>query len=562
MQPPATIDELLTLLESSHLLEAHVLPAIRQKLPSPPDPTLTPAKVLQVLVQKGVLTKFQAEQLLQGRHKGFFVKQYKILDQVGIGGMARVFLAEHSIMRRKVALKILPKSKCADPASLARFQREARAIAAINHPNVIRAYDISQEADFFFIVLEYAEGQTIEQFVEAHGAIPWPQACDYLYQAASGIEHLSACGIVHRDVKPSNIIIEKSGTIKLCDLGLAVFFENQEEADQLTRKYNQNALGSADYLAPEQVVDSHSVDSRADIYSLGATFCFMLSGEPPYPGGTIAEKLHHHQVAPPISIQERAPDVPKELDALLQKMLAKRADDRFQSITELKAVLRRFVPVNSVAAQLSGAFTGTNGAGGSGVGFASATSSGSSKGADASGLRKAVPPPSAGGSGLQKAAQSGFGLQRASGSGSLKPGSPATSHSRIAPPPPQKSGTFKPPKDDEEQIFEDNEEEIFEEDELGPDDEPEQVGIAPGESLASISSGKLPRLAEQAPPAKSATPKKAKPKKAQVEEDGDDDEDEIEDPPRVLGMPRNVAIGVLGGVVLLLVALVAWMNFL
>lgn len=558
MQPPATIDDLVSLLESSRLLDASQLQAVRQKLPSSPDPTVTPARVLQVLVQKGALTKFQAEQLLQGRHKGFFVKQYKILDQVGIGGMARVFLAEHTIMRRKVALKILPKSKCADPASLARFQREARAIAAINHPNVIRAYDISQEGDFFFIVLEYAEGQTIAQFVEAHGAIPWPQACDYLYQAASGIEHLSACGIVHRDVKPANIIIEKSGTIKLCDLGLAFFFEAQEEADQLTRKYNQNVLGSADYLAPEQVVDSHSVDGRADIYSLGATFCFMLSGEPPYPGGTIAEKLHDHQVAPPVSIRERAPDVPKELDALLQKMLAKRPDERFQSMTELKAVLRRFVPVNSVAAQLSGIFPTTNGASGSGIGFGSASTSGTSKAAGSSGLRKAAPSSSAGGSGLQKAGGSAFGLQRAGGSGTLKPGSGATSHGRIVPPPPQKSGTFKPPKADEDDVFADDEEEIFQEDDVGPDDEPEHVGIAPGESLAKISSGKLPRLVEKDPPDK-ATPRK--PPKDTKDVDEEDDEDE-EVPARVLGMPQGVAIAVLGGVVLFLIGLIVYLNFL
>jgi serine/threonine protein kinase len=363
MQRPKTADDFLSLLQKSNLLENARFEQLKQKLAEAPTPITDPSRLAALLIREHVLTRFQADQILQGRSKGFWVnKKYKILDQVGIGGMARVFLAEHIIMRRKVALKVLPTAKCAEPASLARFLREARAIASIHHPNVIRAYDIDQDSDFYYIVLEYAEGETVAQFVEKHGPIPWPQACDYVYQAAAGLEHLLSCGLIHRDIKPSNIIIEHHGTVKLVDLGLAVFFE-EKELDPLTIKYEQNVLGTADYLAPEQAIDSHNVDGRADIYSLGATFCFMLCGESPFPNGTVMEKLHAHQTEPFKTIRDRAPDVPKDLDAILRKMLAKQPKDRFASMTELRAAIRRFLPINSVSAQLSGTFAMLNGHG-------------------------------------------------------------------------------------------------------------------------------------------------------------------------------------------------------
>jgi len=361
MQRPTTADDFLSLLQKSNLLEGARFDQLMKKLAESSTPITDPSRLAALLIREQVLTRFQADQILQGRSKGFWVnKKYKILDQVGIGGMARVFLAEHIIMRRKVALKVLPTAKCADPPSLARFLREARAIASIHHPNVIRAYDIDQDADFYYIVLEYAEGETVAQYVEKHGPIPWPQACDYVYQAAAGLEHLLSCGLIHRDIKPSNIIIEHHGTIKLVDLGLAVFFE-EKELDPLTIKYEQNVLGTADYLAPEQAIDSHNVDGRADIYSLGATFCFMLCGESPFPKGTVMEKLHAHQTQPFKTIRDRAPDVPKDLDAILRKMLAKQPKDRFASMTDLRAALRRFLPINSVSAQLSGTFAMLNG---------------------------------------------------------------------------------------------------------------------------------------------------------------------------------------------------------
>lgn len=373
MQRPRTADEFLSLLQKSNLLESARFEQLTQKLAEASTPITDPSRLAALLVREHVLTRFQADQILQGRSKGFWVnKKYKILDQVGIGGMARVFLAEHIIMRRKVALKVLPTAKCAEPASLARFLREARAIASIHHPNVIRAYDIDQDSDFYYIVLEYAEGETVAQYVEKHGPIPWPQACDYVYQAAAGLEHLLSCGLIHRDIKPSNIIIEHHGTIKLVDLGLAVFFE-EKELDPLTIKYEQNVLGTADYLAPEQAIDSHNVDGRADIYSLGATFCFMLCGESPFPKGTVMEKLHAHQTEPFKTIRDRAPDVPKDLDAILRKMLAKQPKDRFASMTELRAAIRRFLPINSVSAQLSGTFAMLNGHGQHGSADASET---------------------------------------------------------------------------------------------------------------------------------------------------------------------------------------------
>ena len=200
--------------------------------------------------------------------------------------MGRVYLGEHTIMKRQVALKILPKTMGADPASLARFYREARAVAALNHPNIVQAYDIDQEGELHYIVMEYVEGLSIQAYIKQNGRLPWPEACTCICQAADALQHAHLAGLIHRDIKPGNLLIDKSNTVKLLDLGLAVFHEDtDEEGEPLTLTNDENVLGTADYLAPEQALDSHNVDIRADIYSLGGTFYFMLTTSVPFPRG-------------------------------------------------------------------------------------------------------------------------------------------------------------------------------------------------------------------------------------------------------------------------------------
>src|SRR5579864_6828273 len=225
-------------------------------------------------------------------------------------------------MRRRAAVKVLPAAKADDPASLERFYREARAVAALDHPNIVRAYDIDQEENLHFLVMEYVDGSSLQDVVKKSGPLELSRAAHYISQAALGLQHAhEVAGLVHRDIKPGNLIVDRSGTVKILDMGLARFFHDEE--DILTKKYDESVLGTADYLAPEQALDSHSVDIRADIYSLGATFYFILTGSTPFSEGTVAQKLIWHQTRQPKSIQTLRPEVPAEMAAIVEKMMAK-----------------------------------------------------------------------------------------------------------------------------------------------------------------------------------------------------------------------------------------------
>src|SRR5262249_44283524 len=162
---------------------------------------------------------------------------------------------------------------------------EARAVAALDHPNIVRAYDIDQDENLHFLVMEYVDGANLQDLVKKSGPLDPVRAAHYIYASAIGLHHAHGMGLIHRDIKPGNILVDRSGVVKILDMGLARFFHDEE--DMLTKKYDENILGTADYLAPEQAVDSHSVDIRADIYSLGATFYFLLSGQPPFPEGSV-----------------------------------------------------------------------------------------------------------------------------------------------------------------------------------------------------------------------------------------------------------------------------------
>jgi serine/threonine protein kinase len=237
--------------------------------------------------------------------------------------MGSVYLCEHKLMRRRVAVKVLPTAKAEDPASLERFYREARAVAALDHPNIVRAYDIDQDEKLHFLVMEYVDGASLQEIVKKTGRpLDVARAAHYMRQAALGLQHAhETAGLVHRDIKPGNILVDRTGGVKILDMGLARFFHDEE--DILTRKYDENILGTADYLAPEQALDSHTVDIRADIYSLGATFYFCLTGRPPFNEGTVAQKLIWHQTRRPRPIRQIRPEVPEGLAVLIDKMMAK-----------------------------------------------------------------------------------------------------------------------------------------------------------------------------------------------------------------------------------------------
>jgi eukaryotic-like serine/threonine-protein kinase len=338
MPLPATTDEFVDLVQKSAVVEEKRLSAYLEKLRSNGAVPNDARETATQMVRDGILTNFQAEQLLQGKWKRFTIGKYKVLERLGQGGMGAVYLCEHKLMRRRVAVKVLPEAKAADPSSLERFYREARAVAALDHPNIVRAYDIDQDGKLHFLVMEHVDGASLQEIIKKNGTMEVLRACHYMRQAALGLQHAhDAAGLVHRDIKPGNILVDRNGIVKILDMGLARFFYDDE--DILTKKYDENVLGTADYLAPEQATDSHTVDIRADIYSLGATFYFCLTGRTPFQEGTVAQKLIWHQTRLPKPIRSFRPEVPDGVVAVIDKAMSKDPAARYQSPLEMADAL-------------------------------------------------------------------------------------------------------------------------------------------------------------------------------------------------------------------------------
>jgi eukaryotic-like serine/threonine-protein kinase len=343
MPTPATVDDLLKLIRKSGMIEEPRLDAYLERLRLQGPLTGDVRKLAGGMVRDGLLTYFQAEQFMLGKWRGFTIGKYKLLERVGFGGMGQVFLCEHMYMRRRVAIKVLPPAKAEEPAALGRFYREARAAAALDHPNIVRTHDIDQDGNLHFLVMEYVDGSSLLEIIKKKGQMPIGRAAQYIWQAAQGLDHACKVGIIHRDIKPGNILVDRQGVSKILDMGLARFYHNDD--DMLTKKYDEKSvLGTADYVAPEQTINSHDVDVRADIYSLGATFYFLLVGQPPFPEGTISQKLIAHQTRQPKPIRVARPEVPPELAAVIEKMMAKSLRDRFQTPADVTEALARFVP--------------------------------------------------------------------------------------------------------------------------------------------------------------------------------------------------------------------------
>lgn len=339
MPAPATVAEFLDLARKSGLVPDARLNELIDRHRAAATLPQTTDQFAALLVREGLLTFFQAKQLKLGRYKRFTIgSKYRLLELIGAGGMGAVYLCEHTLMKRLVALKVLPVEKLEDQSgSLERFHREARAVAALDHPNIVRAYDIDQHEKLHFLVMEYVDGNSLQEIIARHGPMDPVRAAHYIAQAAVGIQHAHELGMVHRDIKPGNLLLDRTGVIKVLDMGLARFFN--KPADSVTEKYDQNCvLGTADYLAPEQAV-SNNVDIRADVYSLGGTMYFMLTGQTPFPDGTIAAKLVAHQTRDPKPVEAHRGDVPPGMIEVLRRMMVKRADDRYQEPIEVAEAL-------------------------------------------------------------------------------------------------------------------------------------------------------------------------------------------------------------------------------
>lgn len=295
-------------------------------------------ELAQLLVRQRKLTKFQALNLLQGKGKNLVMGEYLILDKIAAGGMGQVFKARHRRMQRIVAIKVLPPALMKTPDAARRFQRETQLAARLTHPNIVTAYDAGESGGIHFLVMEYVDGQDLSSLLK-QGLLSLDKALDYILQAARGLAYAHGEGMVHRDVKPANLLLDKKGVVKILDLGLARF-DNTPADDGLTN--SGTVMGTVDYLAPEQALNTHTADARADIYSLGCSLYRLLTGHPPYEANSVVEKILAHRERPIPSLHAARPEISAALDKILARMLAKKPEDRFQTMNEVVAELEAF----------------------------------------------------------------------------------------------------------------------------------------------------------------------------------------------------------------------------
>jgi serine/threonine protein kinase len=340
MQVPVAANEFLELIEKSGLLSESVLRRVQHKLEIQPN---SPAEeTAKLLVRERVLTPFQAERLLEGRYRGLVIDRYRIREVLGFGGMGCVFIAEDPDEDRKVAIKVMSTEHSQDPGMLSRLQLEALAGMRLNHPNIIKTYRIGNTGAVHFLVMELVRGISLHELVALYGPLHPHVACDIIIQAAEGLAVAHRQGIIHRDIKPANFLIELDGTARILDFGLALVKGSESEEFSLSMVFGHDCLGTPDYIAPEQTIDSRKIDARADIYALGATFYVALTSHVPFPDKSNKLKLEAHRTRIPRNVCELKPDIPAEIGAIVAKMLAKKPDERYQSMAELIRVLKPF----------------------------------------------------------------------------------------------------------------------------------------------------------------------------------------------------------------------------
>ena len=290
---------------------------------------------IQDLIESKLLTKFQSEQIIAGKGDSLTFGKYIIQEKLGAGGMGQVYKAYYPEAAKLVAIKvILPQGKL-DAESIKRFEREVKASEKLVHPNIIAVLDSGRINDQLFMVMELIEGKDLFELINEKGKLPVNEAVAYIIQAARALEHAHANGVIHRDVKPANLIADSQGLLKIVDMGLAKIHagENEDIVSMLTT--NTAIMGSADFMSPEQTVSTKNVDARTDIYSLGASFYFLLTAKVMYPQKTTFSKLIAHRQSPISPLKAMRFDVSQKLDDIYTKMVAKKVEDRYQSMTEL-----------------------------------------------------------------------------------------------------------------------------------------------------------------------------------------------------------------------------------
>jgi serine/threonine-protein kinase len=300
------------------------------------------------LIRRGWLTAYQVNQIFRGRAEELMLGSYVLLERLGAGGMGEVFKARNWKLGKIVALKLIRSERLANADAVRRFQREVRAAALLNYPNIVHAFDCDEAAGKHFFVMEYVEGVDLAKYVKEHGPLGVALACACVRQAALGLQHAFERGLVHRDIKPHNLLLteERDGwqpaerVVKILDMGLARLSQAGDPGDSTSTVTEEGTLmGTLDYIAPEQALNAHAADTRSDLYSLGCTFYFLLTGRVPYPGGTAAEKLLRHQMGQPTPVEQLRPGLPSRGAAIVRKLMARRPEDRYQTPAEAAADL-------------------------------------------------------------------------------------------------------------------------------------------------------------------------------------------------------------------------------
>jgi eukaryotic-like serine/threonine-protein kinase len=327
------------------------------------------------LVQRGWLTVFQINQLFAGQGKNLAVGAYRVLDRLGQGGLSQVFKAQHVENDLVVALKVIRPEALTNVEGRQQFLQEIEAMARLEHPNIVQFCDADQHEDTCYFAMEYVDGIDLGKHVRLSGPPPIREACDYIRQAALGLQHAHERNLVHRDIKPVNlfltqvpvgrarVIAARPGQppprkqfrplVKILDWGLAGIRSPRSAGPQILETLSKGLVGTADYLSPEQARNAGTVDIRGDIYSLGCTLYYLLTGQPPFPDGTLMQKILRHQQAEPPPVDTFRGDVPAGVTALLRRMMAKNPEDRFQTPAALAMALMSFTRAGAATLPLT-----------------------------------------------------------------------------------------------------------------------------------------------------------------------------------------------------------------
>jgi serine/threonine protein kinase len=333
-----TQDEFLHNLTDSALLSPQEIATLRGSFR---QTTRDDEALAEHLITGGKLTRFQAEAVRERRFEELVIGNYQVLDRLGAGAMGTVYKARHRRMKRVVAIKVLSRNVGQSEKLVQRFQREVEAVARLSHPNIVMAYDADEAEVGHFLVMEFVNGHDLSSEVQQRGHLPVSEALDCIIQAARGLGYAHGQGIVHRDIKPANLLRDVEGVVKVADLGLARFNDQfgrpTEEMAALTQA--GTIMGTVDFMPPEQALGLTNIDHRADIYSLGCTLYYLLVGCPPYPGTSLMAILLKHREAPPPSLRVARSEIPASLEPIFRRMVAKKPEERYSSMTEVVGAL-------------------------------------------------------------------------------------------------------------------------------------------------------------------------------------------------------------------------------